>query len=266
MDLMGLEFDAAGIVSTIATYGLVIIVLLFLGGIGFFIGKYYSFKHDFTIKNITGERMLIEHDKFKLFKDRDGVQWLRLRGRKENLPVPSSECMDLTTKGKRSVTAYFTEDGDFVYSREKYPAGEIRGQVQKGMSHEELFEGNEKVFKKVKKFYLYQQDSNITIESVDPFPSTQRVLLVNQIRKGEEEKGFNWKDQIPLIASMGVLLIIFAMVFVFWEDVTAPSIEVQDKIARQLEAMVDIAQSQRDTALRIQSVVSEDPSRIDIPN
>jgi len=266
MELLGFNFDAASIISTIATYGLVIIVLVFFAAIALFVMRHFSFKHDFTIKNITGERMLIEKDKFKLFKDRDGVQWLRLRGRKENLPVPPSECMDLTTKGKRSVTAYFTEDGDFVYSREKFSAEEMREKTKEGMSKEEILDGKKKVFKKVTKYYLYQQDSNINVESVDPFPSTQRALLVNQIRKGEEEKGFNWKDQIPLIASAGVLLIIFAMVFIFWEDVTAPSIEVQKELVKVSENMADIAQAQRDTALRIQSVVSENPSSVEIPN
>lgn len=265
MDLLGMNFNAAAIISQIATYGLIIIVFAVIAAFVFLIVRHYSFKHDFTIKNITGERMLIEHDKFKLIKDSDGVQWLRLRGRKENLPVPPSECMDLTTKGRRSVTAYFTEDGDFVYSKERYPAAKMRNATRQGMTQEELLDGKKKMFKKVTRYYLYQQDNNVNVESVDPFPSTQRALLVNQIRKGEEEKGFNWRDQIPLIAATSVLIIIFAMVFVFWEDVTAPSIEVQDKIAKQLDAMVEISQAQRDTALQIQSIVSENPDRV-IPN
>lgn len=226
---LGINFDIGGIVSTIGTYimfGIIIVAVLLIIIVVYV--QFFTFKHKIRIKNLVGEgQKLIEDDVFKIVRDRDGLSWYRLRGRKILLPIAPPDCIDPTTSGKISLVVYHTEDGEYIYAKDA--------------------------------------TTNNHIKNESPFPTTQRALLVNQVRKGEEEKGFRWKDQIPMIAGIAMVILVFLMVFIFWEDITRPSVEVSQSLAEVSANLADIAKSFSDTANQIQTIVQTNSSAVRIP-
>jgi hypothetical protein len=226
--------DIAGVVSTIFQYAVIIIGAGIVAGIILLIREYYfSYNGNIRIKKlVSGGRKLIKDDKFKEITDSDGVKWYSLRGgklfgKREKIPVAPADCIELNGSGQACLTAYRTSDGEYRYGADNTDTS---------------FAGGEK-----------------------PFPTSQRALLVNQIRKAEEEKGFSILTHLPLLAGIAMVLIVFLMAFIFWDDVTKPSITFSENFVKLSEQMNGIAQAQRDTALRIQSIVMDNESAVRIP-
>ena len=64
---------------------------------------------------MTGDKTRIIDDKAKRIKGKDGVIKWKLRARGDFVPIPKSEAIHLTRKGKISVEAYYTPFHEYKY-------------------------------------------------------------------------------------------------------------------------------------------------------
>ena len=74
-----------------------------------------GFKHKFRVRQITGTKTFIVDDKARVYKDKDGVTYWRLLKFRDIIPMPPSDAIDVTSKGKFVVEAYRNEQGEYQY-------------------------------------------------------------------------------------------------------------------------------------------------------
>ncbi|MBD3253128.1 hypothetical protein GF386_05325 [Candidatus Pacearchaeota archaeon] len=133
----------------------------------------------------------------------DGVSYWKLLTfkRYDPLPVPPPRAIDITNKGK-------------LITEARYYTG--TGE------------------------YEYLVD-DVESKRFQPFTTNQRLSLINQIKKANSKKKATWQEHLPTIVSIAGLVIMLTLVFVFWKDITQPSLNAMSKADsitdKQLEIM-----------------------------
>ena len=256
---------------------LIVLIMILVGAVVFLIVQLFKFKHRLVIRNVASNRKYIEFDKFKVVKDDDGVVWWKLLKRKQLIPVAPAEAIEISKKGAMVVEAYYTDEGEYIYQTDEINAkhfDDIHGAVyvaervnkkkyddilknykEKLLDYKSMSFLNKllRLFKKPKKpktpdevgRYVYIKDKNKTIEGFDPFTTEQRLILVNQYKKAAQRKKFKWYEHLPQLVAIGALVLLVLIMFMFWDNITKPSIEAIDKwdvaIAKQ-DHMLDTIQ------------------------
>lgn len=180
-----------GILTTIILLGgLLLSVIVVVIGIVLYV-RTYDYK--VRIRELTGSNVRLIHDTTgKLKQDKDNISYLRLfvkKGIHEFLPVPPEEAIDYDPKKRKKIVEVWYSD-------------------ESG--------------------YVFVKDSN-KIEGLEPFPTNQRILYTNQIRKKELNKKVPWTQYLPFIASGLVLVIVVAIMLIFWGQAVQPMIDIGEK-------------------------------------
>lgn len=209
----------AGLVSAIVTWVLWGLILTCMVALIWIVVSILRFKHRIRVRIITGSKKFIKDDKFRVVSSKDGKRYIKLMKRKDKLPLPPPESIDLmvTLLGtKMCVEAYYTEEGEYKYIKESNNNEDLK----KWWS----LAGSQKTEKGT---YAYISDQNTHVPSFAPLDTDQRLLLIDHIAKANQRRGITWAQYVPLIASGAILIIIFVLTLAFWEDITAPSLEAQ---------------------------------------
>jgi hypothetical protein len=174
--------------------------IMLLVGIAVFIGVVWfviwfnSFKIKILIREVISGRNVIIQDMAREWYDDKGVLWWIRRGsqkkEKKYIPVPDTVCIDTLEKG--------TLFAEFYY---------INGQYVPVTSTLVMTEGEKRNFK--------------------PLTTTQRTLLVNNVRSAEQRRGKNLLDQLPTLVSIGALVLIVICLLVFYGNIAEPVIEAR---------------------------------------
>lgn len=147
------------------------------------------YKHTVIIRD-QGNNDLLIVDKARDYV-KEGVKYWRLHKEKDKelrlMPIPDSQYIDITQKGKKVAEAVRSPEGNYEY---------------------------------------IQIDSK-DIKVKQPLTSKQRMILMNNFRKAQERKGFTWKEHIPMITSISALVIIVISLMIFWGDIAAPVLEAR---------------------------------------
>jgi len=156
------------------------IIMAAIGAAFIFVWNELRYKHTVKIREITSNgRSFIIEDKAKEFTDGKNSYW-RLKKEKDkikkNMPVPPSDSMDITKRGKKFVEVVRTPMGEYVF-----------------LSFDNLDD----------------------VKPMKPLSTNQRSELVNQIVKAESRKISDWKKDLPayVMGGMGMLLIAFLLIF-----------------------------------------------------
>jgi hypothetical protein len=193
---------------------IVVGVVAIIGMIAYMIYHFLRHKHRFIIRELTSGRKRIFIDKAREWTDKTGVKYWKLLRSRQTVPVPPEDAVELTNKGKLFVEAYRTKNDEYIYIRDV-----------------EAVSGVDTNFK--------------------PITTNQRAALANQIRKKFDRKTKTWTEYIPIIASGFVLVIVFAMALIFWNDITKPSIEAMKVSAKMQENNIE-------TAKLLQSIINRE--------
>jgi hypothetical protein len=218
--------------TTSTIYNITLYVILFSFIIGIIVLIYFikKYKHFFRVRELTGDKTRIIDDKAREIKDDTGVVKWKLLKRRHFVPVPPPEVIHLTSKGKLSVEAYYTQTGEYKYI------------VDNGIDN------------KIKSTF-------------QPLTTEDREFYANEMRKAESYRKKSMfdmiKDALPLIS----LLLIFILMLVFWEDIAKPGITIvekageiaksQEETTRMLRDIIQDRQTIGDKAL-INSTIEED--------
>ena len=138
------------------------------------------------IREMTSSGVRLIHDTpAKIKKDEDGIEFLRLSkkiGEIKDIPIPPQQAIDYNPKKKKKIVEAWYSEEDGI---------------------------------------TYVRDEG-KIKGFEPFTTKQRQLMVNQLHKKESRKTANWKENIPLIVGVTALVLIIAVVLIFWGDAIAP--------------------------------------------
>lgn len=180
-------------------------VLIVVGIIAYYIYLMTLYKHKARLREITNGVTIVKDTTARESKDKDGLRYWKTWRGARKLPIPPAEAISVTAKGKKVVDAWILETGEVSYCIDKGPQ----------------------------------------LGKFDSFTTNQRLLLIDEIKKAQTYKKNDWKEHIPMIASMSVLVIIFVVALTYWGDIVAPAQEVQVtnlEIVKQQSKIMDTLQ------------------------
>lgn len=225
-DLLGGAGDIVGGFATGAADVVMIIlaavfVLAIIVGLIVLIKLFKAYKIDVKIRVVTANRKRIVEDKAREVLI-DGVPFWKLRKRKDVLPVPPEDAIELTDKGRLYAECYHTDEQG----------------------------------------YTWIVDSNKPDKGFDPFTTVQRALYVQRLKNAQLRKKKGIWDLLQQFITPVILLLLFVLVLVFWQDIAQPTNEVLDKTSSILSSVDRITQQQARIAA-VQAGVA-DPSTLEI--
>lgn len=213
---------ATSSVSTVDTITIIVVVLGVLSVVGtvvwFFVAM-KGFKHKFRVRHLTGSKEFIVDDRAKEI-DVGGVPMWKLHKHKDLVPPPPADCVDISDKGIKVVEAWRISSGEYVYIETKTNVTEIK----------EAFDAD-------------NPEAN-RISMWQPFPSSQRTLLVRSLEKATIRKGKGWMDVVKEYAPYIMIIFFITVVFIFWEDIWKPATQVTSQIDSMLDSVATISEQQ----------------------
>jgi hypothetical protein len=193
-DAMG-KLVASGMQDA-AFWIILLLAIAFFMGIVFFIWWYNSFKIRVRIKEVINNSNRIIDTKCKeWYDDKQVLWWVRRDSQKREkkyIPIPPELCVDSDYKGIIHAS-FFYKDGKYTPIDGRY------------------------------------KGEGLDLQKDQPLTTTQRTLLVNNVRSAEQRRGKSLLEQLPTLVSIGALVLIVICLLVFYGNIAQPVIE-----ARQL--------------------------------
>lgn len=190
-------------------WGLIIlIILIILGGIIWFVWWNKKYKHRVLIKEVAKGRTLITGDRARSLKQKDGNIWWKLWRYKDKIPEPPSECVEITTKGKKWCAFYHSEEAGYI----------------------PIIDNNR-----------YEDwKEKLKAEGFEPFTPQHRAILINEMVAANDYKKKGWGDILTTAIPIGSVVIILALLLIFWGDVVEPFTIMGDKLANVADRMIEL--------------------------
>ena len=188
--------------------------------IAFFVFNWMSFKHNIRIREYGANgTMSVFDDKAKEIKDKSGNTMLFIRKKRERIPMPPKEAVDINQKGKWVIEVYRLPSGVYVYGNT----------VQ-----------DPKDFKNKK--------SGDIIDVFVPLSDTKKIHYLNQLAKAKKDEGMDKEKILMTMGALAFCLLLIGIVVIGWGDFMEPVIET----ARQMN---EIAQTQAEITRMLQEII-----------
>lgn len=187
------NYDIGGMTSNLVVGLSWLVVIIAISGLAWFIVWWNSYKIIFIIRIVAGNRTATIFDRAKIIrKQGKPIRW-KLRRRREFVPVPPKQAIDITTKGKEFVEAYYTEDGEYHYIVD-----------------------------------IHHKDKHIG--SLNPITSSDKEFYAQQVEEGEKYKHKTLGEIMLQIAPILAIVIILVVFMVMFDNVVKPSIEMGNSL------------------------------------
>lgn len=214
------------------------ILLIFVGVIVFWVILEKSFKCRLRVREVINNRKIIRDYRAKEYYDKQGVNYWKLSGEKnktlKSIPAPPEEAVELDKKGRKIAEVFRTQSGDIIWLVDDNKIKEIPPNLfsdvpEQIMSIEDT-EKKKEAISKWKKLVLdkWKKDNGV-INAFQPLTTKQRVIYLNNLKKAEQRKGFDWKAQMIPMFSIGAMALIIIAMFIFWGDIAAPTLEANQQ-------------------------------------
>lgn len=257
-----MAMDWLGLIDTTTLVILIITALGAVIGLGIYIWSITRYKHKFRIKLITGTKTIIIDDKAKQFTDKDGITWWKLLKRKHIIAVPPADTLDVTERGRHSVEAYYSDEGGYQFEQSAIEK-DLKLVKNSGIGfvvpflNKQFTLFNFDVWKSEKLLpgkYCFIKDKTPYTTGTNVLTTKQKVIMVNQIEKAKARKGFNWKEHIPLIVGATALVLMIAVVFIFFDNIVAPITPLMEKLDNTAKAQAETARLMNELILQKQII------------
>ena len=245
--------------STIIFVSVALFVVWFLNTI--------MFKHKVRVIELGKENLELD------FKARDynkeGVLYWQLDKERskeiKNIPIPPAGAINIAKRGKKSVTCFRTPTGEYIFlGRDNVNLNNIPN-LNRGIP-KEIVELKDEAKKQIliKKYQQIQlkkwklNNKGILLEGThQPFTSKQRMVIVNNFEKAKTRKGFSLKEHIPMMVSIGALVILVVCLMIFWGDIAKPVLEARQIGIQEQTIQKESLEILREIKLGVQTIESE---------
>ena len=245
--------------STIIFVSVALVIVWFINKI--------MFKHKVRVIELGKENLELD---FKARNyNKDGVLYWQLDKERSkelrNMPIPPVGSINIAKRGKKSVTCFRTPTGEYIFlGRDNVNLDNIPD-LNRGMPKEilELKDEAKKqaLIKRYQQIKLRQwkiKNKGILLEGThQPFTSKQRMVIVNNFEKAKTRKGFSLKEHVPMMVSMGALLILIIALFVFWGDLAQPALTSKELTKNIVETQKETIEILREIKLGQQTIEAE---------
>lgn len=241
-----------------------IIFTLVALGLTWIVGK-IIFKHKVRIIDLGKQN--IEFDFKARNYNKGGVIYWQLDKERnkelKNIPVPPAGAINIAKRGKKSVTCFRTPTGEYLFLGKSDVNLSKAPDLNKGMPQEILdLKDDTKRLELIRKFQAIAlkkwklMNKGILLHGMyQPFTSKQRMVIVNNFEKAKTRRGFSLKEHIPMIVSIGALVILIVCLMIFWGDIAEPALkskqltkEIVDTQKETLVILREIRQGQQTVA------------------
>lgn len=211
--------SSASQVGDTVLWGIVIIFLLILVGlIVWLLIVIIRHKHKFRVNQITKGVKRVFDDRARILRDTDGVEKWKLLKMKKFASSPPKEAMSITTKGKFSVEADYSDELGFEY--------------------------------------IYPKDKDKQV-STEAFTTNQKIFMVNEYRKAELERPKKLGEMVmAMLPYMTVIIIVALFLFTFADNIQ-PSIALAQSNRETMQLQRDIVQDLKEIEQGTQSIDPE---------
>jgi hypothetical protein len=230
----------------------IIIILVLV--LTFWLFNLLTFKHKVRIIDLGKQG--IELDYKAKVKSIDGVNYWVLDKEPikelKRMPIPPAKAINISKGGKKSVEAIRTETGEYIFLDRKILLNELpfNDVPEQLLDLKDENERNKLIgqWKKTKFNEWRKNNKGILLEDTyEPLTSKQRMILMHNFEKANLRKGWNWKENIVPIVSIGMLGMVVIALFIFWGDIAKPAIESK-------ALTKDIVEIQRETVKLLQEI------------
>lgn len=160
-------------------------------------------KHKFRVWERTSSVPVLRDDKAMIYTDKSGVEKIHLLKMKKNAPMPPSDAYGFTNKGKYSWEAYYSHDKGFEY-----------------------------VFPTNKPYQI----------SVEAMSTNQKQFMMEEYEKADMKKKKRLGEFIAQAAPYAALIIIVLSIFIFWNDITQPTVQMSQQAQKYQSTNLEILQ------------------------
>lgn len=179
-------------------------------------------------KEPVNNNFLYHKRKACMKKDSEGQELFKATKKingKKYFPIPEdNKSTHLDAKGKKHVYGYISAHGEVVYA----------------------IDDNTDLFV-----------DEAFIKAIQPFTSNQRALYINQERKAQEDSGKGWKQNIALIASGFVLVVILVISAVIFKQIYDGNKDLSEVNLQITSKQLEIIDSYSEINDGIQEIKSE---------
>lgn len=243
MDILGFNIggSASGLIGSLISFLKIMALMAVFGGGAMFALYLLKYKYFVTVRMLTGGREIIIRDKARKIKSKKGVERLKLRKLKEQLPLPPDEVCNTTDRGKVYLDVYRTQAGQYIWAQSKGLKDGVKIPNDRDTSDFEAMN------------------------------TADRDFYASEWEESERyNKNKIWQN-LPQVAGLAVLLVLFVLVVVYWEDIAQPAKEIQQESVKILGKADDILEKavQIQAAQSGQQVIDTDeeiPSEKNKPN
>ena len=195
---------------------------------------YLSYRHKVRIRMLTGSNPVPFDDKAREIKV-DGVTYWKLLKRKDVIAVPDSQSLEGLGKDIMGKPKFYAE----MYWSEEHGYIPIVDDVNESNFLDRI---------------VVKDGKKLAKGTFKPFTTQQRTLLVTQLRKAQDRRKKSLLDQVMQVAVPMMLVFLFIMVLVFWEDIAKP--------AKDMAEMNQNMMSQQRSLLEQSQEISNQNARI----
>jgi len=196
--------------STLYAILKVVGVLAVIAVLFYFLYQRKQYKYDIKLKVLQNGQFAYYESKAKLLKV-DGVPFWFIKGLKETANVPPPESMYLSTRGRWVAEGYFERNAGVIWSKD------ILSQQEFSKLAKEIAE---------KRTTKTPSGTETVTTHYQPMTSTERSLQANQVTKSLLRKGKDLWAMIWQLLPIIILVIIFALILIFWNDIAKPVIDL----------------------------------------
>ncbi len=183
----------------------------------FFVVQIITYKHTLVLREITSGGKTYPRKYKAREKEKDGVlYWATLRGKIKMFPIPPSDAIDITKKGRKWVEAFQT------------PLGEIE--------------------------YIEIKNSENKSTIINPLRTGHKELITSEMIKAKSRTIKDWKEHLPMYVGLGFLTVLVVVFVIFSGELMKPFMGAYDHAEKLLEKQDQVMNNWNDMQQSIQKI------------
>lgn len=181
-----------------------------------------KYKHQITVRKLTGGKKIIVRDRAREIYDKKRVKKLKLMKLRETISLPPDEACEVTSRGKIHADVYRTNEGQYIWVVDRGLKGKIVD-IPDGSS----------------------------IDEFQPLNTMDRDFYASEWEEAEKYGQNTIWQNLPQIAGLMFILIMFVLVIVYWGDIAKPAMDSQkmsieaQKLNNEMLDKIAIVQAQQ---------------------
>ena len=235
-------------------FGMVILIFIACGGIGALVIWYYKIKkfpYIIILKEITNKRVIVHLTRARLIETNlgdDKIAFYHKRYSYYNAPIPDYKSIEMRDNGKKFIQGYIINERQIVWGKDtaKFegtnPTWDYESILIKDCEEGDCKEGrtNKIDGAHLCKQHFYEKYPQEVLDTVEPYTQKQRQALMLQDRKANDRRSKSL-EKIAMVAipAFGVIIIL-VLVFAFWGDITAPSLQAKKMKQKEIELQSEL--------------------------